>query len=158
MAHMAMEVFPETQIFAESTISTARHIAQNPIELEILALATLLHIGELAGIIVRDEERWQVQLCCLMSQKESTFGVCVIGNQHACIHLFAILVQSLQDLDAFGAWGSAHIKYGATRVNLQERHRNHRHFLLAEDLSTLCRSDNKSVELFEFRILSQLNS
>jgi len=46
-----------------------------------------------------------------MGQKESTLGICIIGNQHACVHFFTILVQSLQDLDAFGAWGSTHVKY-----------------------------------------------
>ena len=66
MAHMAVEVLPEAQVLAQSTVTAARHVAQYTIELEILPLATLLKVWEPACIVVSDQEGWQVQLSCLM--------------------------------------------------------------------------------------------
>jgi len=66
MTHMAMEVLPKAQIFAQGSIATAGHVTENAIKLEVLPLATLLHVGEFPRIVVRDKQGGQVEFSCLM--------------------------------------------------------------------------------------------
>ena len=72
VAHMAVEVLPEAEILAQSTVTAARHITQNAIELEILPFAALLHVWELACVIVSDQKGWQVEFGCLMGKHEGS--------------------------------------------------------------------------------------
>jgi hypothetical protein len=38
VTHMSMEVLPQSEILPESSIATARHITENPIELKVMLL------------------------------------------------------------------------------------------------------------------------
>ena len=93
MPHMTMEVFPETQILPESAITTARHIAQNPIELEVLAVAALLHIWELSSVIIGHHQSGKIEFRGLMCKQKRALGVCIICNQKSSVHTFLILVK-----------------------------------------------------------------
>ena len=125
VTHMAVEVLPKTQILAHGTITTARHITENPIELEIFLLSSLLHVREPSCVIIGDHQRWQIELHHLMSQHERAFAISVVGYQHACIHPLLVLVQSLQDLDALGARRRAHVQDSVVLLNVEQCYRDH---------------------------------
>ena len=117
--HVTVEVLPEASIFPEGSITTARHIAEDSIKLEVLAFTSLLQVWELASIIVCHEEGWQVQLGCLMSEHEGSFTVCVVCDQHTCVHFLLVLVQGFQDLDTFRTRCCAHVQHTVTFCDVQ---------------------------------------
>lgn len=70
MTHVAVEVLPKTQILAHGTITTARNITEDPVELEIFLFCSLFHVGEPPCIVVGNHQCWQIELHNLVSKHE----------------------------------------------------------------------------------------
>ena len=58
VAHVAVEILPETRILTQSAVAAARHITEDPVKLKVLFVASLLHVGEFSGVIVSHHHCW----------------------------------------------------------------------------------------------------
>lgn len=56
MTHMVMEVLPQTIILPECTVSTARNIAQNPVEFEKVLLIVNFEVWQESSVILGNKQ------------------------------------------------------------------------------------------------------
>jgi hypothetical protein len=56
MTHMVMEVLPQTIILPKCTVSTARNIAQNPIEFENVLLIVNFEVWQESSVILGNKQ------------------------------------------------------------------------------------------------------
>lgn len=162
VAHVAVEVLPESQILPECAITAAGHIAKDPIEFQRRLVLVEMKIWEEARIVVCDEQRGRVEPPRLVGQHVSSLYICVVrDDESSTILRFLVLlfsVQILQHLDGFGPWGSTHVQAFVCRFDIQQRHRNHAHLLLPEYPSIFCLFNQKLVEFLKRRRLPHLDS
>ena len=92
-----------------------------------------------------------------MSEHICSLDICVIGHHVAGVH-HAILMQVLQDLYRLAAWSCTHIKACVLRLDLQNCHWDHAHFLLPEYPAVFSLQDQKLVKVFEGSILPHSSS
>ena len=58
MTNMTMETVPETIVFSEGAVTTARNITQDPIEFKVLLSFINSQIWKESGIVIDNKERW----------------------------------------------------------------------------------------------------
>lgn len=92
-----------------------------------------------------------------MSEHICSLDVNIISHHISRVH-HAILMQVLQDLYCFAAWGRTHIKACVVWLDLQDRNRDHAHFFLAKYPAIFRLQDQKLVKVFEDNVLPHLSA
>lgn len=92
-----------------------------------------------------------------MGEHICSLDISIIRHHVARVH-HAILMQILQDLYRLAARGCTHIKAGMLWLDLQDRNRDHAHFLLPEYPAIFSLQDQKLVKVFEGSILPHCSS
>ena len=78
-----------------------------------------------------------------MDKQITSFVVCVIGNDEAFWNAKArVAVKLLDDLSSLGPRGGAEIHHSVVRLHVQEKGRDHRHRLLAGDVTALLNAES----------------
>lgn len=57
MAHMVVEILPQTIILPKCTVSTARDIAQNPVEFQNVLLIVDFEIWQESSVVLGNKQR-----------------------------------------------------------------------------------------------------
>ena len=86
-----------------------------------------------------------------MSKHVCSLHVGIVGHYEPLVHHFALTVQVLKDLYSFGARSCAHIEYFVLGLDIKQSYRYHADLFLPEYTSILSFSDQKLMEILEYR-------
>ena len=111
MAHMAVEILPEPKILPEGAITTARNIAQYPIELEIFLVVVDPQVRQMSCVIVDDEQGRRIKSTGLVGEHICTLHISIVGNTEALVLHLASLVQIFEDLNRLRTGSSTHVQH-----------------------------------------------
>lgn len=132
-------------IFANSSVTRARHVTEDTIEEKRLLSGTRAIFRlefderELSSIIVGDEDGRRSKAVDLMSEEVATRDVSIIRHNEASGRLMrrAVFVEKFDQLTSLTTRGSAHIQDFVMRLNIEEQRRDHRDSLLTTNVTNL---------------------